>query len=91
MTNPEYQAKVLFNDNVVASTAWDSYYGTKDWVDTKLIDLFKFKKAGADGYSRIGLARARSNGLGEFLTVTVPDWELVIYYREKPTETNNRT
>lgn len=98
MTNPQYRAELLYSGGTmnvephpIASTQWDSYYGTKEWLVMQLTGKrFDFKKAGAEGFSRIGLARARSNGLGEFTVVTVPDMSLVIYYREKPTETNNR-
>ena len=88
MSNPQYRAELLYSGSTmrvepypIASTQWDSYSSTKEWIDMQLTGKrFNFKKAGADGYSRIGLARARSNGLGEFIVVTVPDMALVIYY-----------
>lgn len=95
MTNPQYRAELIYSGGTmnvephpIASTQWDNYYGTKDWLETHLVKNFQFKKAGAIGYARIGLAKART--VGTFTVVTVPDMTMVIYYREKPTETNNR-
>lgn len=95
MSNPQFKAEIMYSGIPgrdpfpISSTQWESYYSILGWLETQLTaSKFGFKKLAANGIARIGLARARNNGrdhgYGEFITVAIPDLELVIHYRPDP-------